>query len=57
MFSGGKRLSGNGCSQWEDAIHKFTENKDTIRLLLFDVVMPKVNGMDAYLEIKKCDLA
>ena len=40
----------------EDAIHKFTENKDTIRLLLLDVIMPKVNGMDAYLEIKKCDL-
>ncbi len=37
----------------EDAIQKFTKNMDTIRLLLFDVVMPKVNGMDAYLEIKK----
>ncbi|MEK7804653.1 MAG: ATP-binding protein, partial [Planctomycetota bacterium] len=51
-------LEGNGyrtmvAVNGEDAIHKFTENKDTIRLLLFDVVMPKVNGMDAYLEIKK----
>ncbi len=54
-------LEGNGyramvAVNGEDAIHKFTENKDTIRLLLLDVVMPKVNGMDAYLEIKKCDL-
>ena len=53
MFSGGKRLSYNGCSQWEDAIHKFTENKDTIRLLLFDVVMPKVKWHGRIPEIKK----
>lgn len=37
----------------DDAIQKFTENMDAIRLLLFDVVMPKINGVDAYLEIKK----
>ncbi|MBI5213766.1 MAG: response regulator [Nitrospirae bacterium] len=28
------------------------ENKDKIKLLLFDVIMPKKNGRDAYEEIK-----
>jgi PAS domain S-box-containing protein len=37
----------------EDAIHKFMENKDKVQLLLFDVIMPKMNGKDAYMEIKK----
>jgi CheY-like chemotaxis protein len=34
----------------EDAVQKFGENKDTIDLLLFDLIMPKMNGklaMDA----------
>ncbi len=36
-----------------DAVDKFTENKDNIDLLLFDVIMPKMNGKAAYEEIKK----
>ncbi len=35
----------------EDAVYKFAEKIDTIRLLLFDVIMPKVNGMEAYRKI------
>ncbi|HWR89801.1 MAG TPA: PAS domain S-box protein, partial [Dissulfurispiraceae bacterium] len=35
----------------EDAVRKFKENKDTVRLLLFDVIMPKKNGKEAYEEI------
>ncbi len=37
----------------EDAVRKFRENKDRIALLLFDIVMPKKNGREAYYEIKK----
>jgi len=37
----------------EDAVIKFKENKERIQLLLFDVIMPKKNGKDAYDEIKK----
>lgn len=37
----------------EDAIRKFTEHKDEINLLVFDVVMPKKSGKDAYDAIKK----
>jgi two-component system cell cycle sensor histidine kinase/response regulator CckA len=37
----------------EDAINKFYINKDKIQLLLFDVIMPKKNGMEAYEEIRK----
>ena len=37
----------------EDAIKKFEEDKDKIRLLIFDVMMPKKNGKEAYDEIKK----
>lgn len=36
-----------------DALKKFSENKDAIQLLLFDLIMPKMNGKDAYDEIKK----
>ncbi len=36
----------------EEAIKKFTENKNTIQLLLLDVVMPKKNGREVYEEIK-----
>lgn len=32
----------------EDAIDKFRENKDKIRLLLFDLIMPNKNGREAY---------
>lgn len=37
----------------EEAIQKFKENKDTICLLFFDVVMPKMGGKEAYEKIKK----
>jgi two-component system cell cycle sensor histidine kinase/response regulator CckA len=37
----------------EDAVKKFIENKDTIHLLLFDLIMPKMNGKEAYDEIRK----
>jgi two-component system, cell cycle sensor histidine kinase and response regulator CckA len=37
----------------EDALRKFRENKETIQLLLFDLIMPKMNGKEAYDEILK----
>lgn len=37
----------------EDAINKFTLNKDKIRLVLLDVIMPKKNGKEVYYEIRK----
>ena len=37
----------------EDAIEKFEEHKDKIDMLLFDVMMPKKSGKDAYNSIKK----
>jgi PAS domain S-box-containing protein len=37
----------------EDAVRKFTENKDNIHLLLFDLIMPKMNGKDAYDAVRK----
>ncbi|MDI6801666.1 MAG: PAS domain-containing protein [Thermodesulfovibrionales bacterium] len=37
----------------KDAVNKFKDNKDSINLLLFDVIMPGKNGKDAYDEIKK----
>ena len=37
----------------EDAVNKFMENMGVIQLLLFDVIMPRKNGKEAYTEIKK----
>ena len=37
----------------EEALQKFLENRDSIRLLLLDVVMPKKNGKEVHEEIKK----
>ncbi len=37
----------------EDAINKFQEHKDKIRLLVADVIMPKKNGKEVYEAIKK----
>ena len=36
-----------------DAIEKFNESKAAIDLLLLDVIMPKKNGREAYMAIKK----
>ncbi len=37
----------------EDAVKKFVDNKDKIHLLLFDILMPGMNGLEAYNEILK----
>ncbi len=37
----------------EDAVAKFREHKDSVELVLSDVVMPKKNGWEAYEEMKK----
>jgi len=37
----------------EDALGKFRENADSIRLVILDVIMPKKNGKEVYDEIKK----
>lgn len=36
-----------------DAVVKFLNHKDEVQLLLFDVIMPKKNGKEAYEEIKQ----
>lgn len=36
----------------DDAVRKFIDNRDTIQLLIMDVIMPKKNGKEAYEEIK-----
>jgi PAS domain S-box-containing protein len=40
-------------SDGEEALLKFRDNKDTIKLLVLDAIMPKKNGQEAYNEIKK----
>lgn len=42
-----------GVPDGEQALGKFIENESRIRLLIFDVIMPKMNGKDAYEEIRK----
>ena len=37
----------------EEAVQKYMENKDMIKLLVLDVIMPKKNGRAAYEQIKK----
>lgn len=37
----------------EDAVRKFMENMETIDLLLFDIIMPKMNGKEAYHKISR----
>lgn len=36
----------------EDAVEKFKENNDRVQLLLFDMIMPRKNGKEAYDNIK-----
>lgn len=36
-----------------EAVKKFKENEDEIDLLIFDVLMPDLNGKDAYEAIRK----
>jgi PAS domain S-box-containing protein len=35
----------------EDAVRKFTENRDSVDLLVLDIIMPRKNGKEAYREI------
>jgi PAS domain S-box-containing protein len=37
----------------EEALNRFTGNEDKVRLLLLDVIMPKKNGREVYVEIRK----
>ncbi|GAB4325115.1 MAG: hypothetical protein Kow0059_20990 [Candidatus Sumerlaeia bacterium] len=37
----------------EEAVRKFAENSDSVRLLLFDLIMPKMNGKEAFVRIRK----
>lgn len=37
----------------EDAVRKFIENQNDIQLCIFDMIMPKMNGNEAFEEIKK----
>ena len=37
----------------EEAVIKFMENRETVRLLLFDLIMPRKNGREACDEIRK----
>jgi two-component system, cell cycle sensor histidine kinase and response regulator CckA len=37
----------------EDAISLFNDHRDAIQLLVLDVIMPRKNGMEAFIEIRK----
>ena len=37
----------------EDAIRKFTENKDKIQLVMLDMIMPKKSGKEVYDSIRE----
>jgi PAS domain S-box-containing protein len=38
-----------------DAVAQFTANRDSVRLILMDMIMPKMRGREAYGEIRKID--
>jgi signal transduction histidine kinase/ActR/RegA family two-component response regulator len=44
-------------SDGEEALQKYRDNKDTVQLLIFDVIMPRKNGREAYNEIRKMNPA
>ncbi len=37
----------------EDAVARFRENRGEVRLLILDIMMPRMNGDEAYLEIRR----
>jgi CheY-like chemotaxis protein len=37
----------------QDAVQKFIDNRDAVRLLILDVIMPKKNGKEVYAEIQR----
>jgi PAS domain S-box-containing protein len=37
----------------EDAVNKFREHRESVQLLILDLIMPKMNGKEAYDEIRK----
>ncbi|BCS54839.1 response regulator [Geobacter sp. SVR] len=37
----------------EEAVAKFIQHKDAVRLVVMDVIMPKKNGDDAYLQMRR----
>ncbi len=39
----------------DEAVRLFKENKDNIEFLLIDVIMPKINGREAYNEMRKIE--
>ena len=39
----------------QDAIEKFRANKDAVKLILMDIIMPKKNGKEAFSEIRQLD--
>lgn len=39
----------------QDAVEKFRENRDTVKLILMDIIMPGKNGREAYYEIRQLD--
>ncbi len=41
----------------EDVVVKFNENKGRVKLIIFDVIMPKKNGLEAYQDIRRIDQA
>lgn len=40
-------------SDGEEAVKRFSENRDEVQLLILDVIMPRLNGREAYEEIKR----
>ena len=38
-----------------DGLNKFKENKDKIHVMLLDIVMPKINGIELFKRIKKLE--
>lgn len=38
-----------------DGLKKFRENKDKINVMLLDIVMPKLNGIELFKEINKAE--